>query len=66
VGDGRDRYTGGVGLGLTIVHRTIQLHGGTVRAANAPGGGLVVEMTLPAHTRTPSAPPKCYRRDPLT
>jgi len=28
--------------------RTIRLHGGTVRAANAPDGGLVVELTLPA------------------
>lgn len=47
VGDARDRGTGGVGLGLTIVDRTIRLHDGTVRAANAPGGGLVVELTLP-------------------
>jgi signal transduction histidine kinase len=48
LGDARDRGTGGVGLGLTIVDRTIRLHDGTVRAANAPGGGgLVVELTLP-------------------
>lgn len=47
VGDARERATGGVGLGLTIAHRTIRLHGGTVRAANAPDGGLVVELTLP-------------------
>jgi two-component system sensor histidine kinase CpxA len=48
VGEGRERRTGGVGLGLTIAHRTIRLHGGTVRAANAPDGGLVVELALPA------------------
>ena len=48
VGDARTRDAGGVGLGLTIVDRTVRLHGGTVRAANAPGGGLVVELTLPA------------------
>ena len=47
VGDARDRGTGGVGLGLTIVHRTIRLHDGTVHAGNAPGGGLIVELTLP-------------------
>jgi signal transduction histidine kinase len=47
VGDARDRGTGGVGLGLTIVHRTIRLHDGTVRAVNVPEG-LVVELTLPA------------------
>ena len=48
VGDARTRQAGGVGLGLTIVDRTIRLHHGTVSAANAPGGGLVVELTLPA------------------
>jgi len=48
VGDARTRSAGGVGLGLTIVDRTIRLHGGTVHAANAPGGGLVVELILPA------------------
>jgi two-component system sensor histidine kinase CpxA len=48
VGDARTRGAGGVGLGLTIVDRTIRLHHGTVSAANAPGGGLVVELTLPA------------------
>jgi two-component system sensor histidine kinase CpxA len=47
VGDARERGTGGVGLGLTIVHRTIRLHDGTVRAVNVPEG-LVVELTLPA------------------
>jgi two-component system sensor histidine kinase CpxA len=56
VGDARDRQTGGVGLGLTIADRTIRLHGGTVRAANAAGGGLVVEMSLPATTRVPRTP----------
>lgn len=55
VGDARDRHTGGVGLGLTIAHRTIRLHGGTVRAANAADGGLVVEMTLPVNRRAPRA-----------
>jgi len=48
VGDARTRSAGGVGLGLTIVDRTIRLHRGTVRAANAPGGGLIVELILPA------------------
>jgi len=47
VGDARERGTGGVGLGLTIVHLTIRLHGGTVRAANAADSGLVVELSVP-------------------
>jgi two-component system sensor histidine kinase CpxA len=51
VGDARDRTTGGTGLGLAITHRAVQLHGGTVRAANAPDGGLIVEIILPVTAR---------------
>ncbi len=61
VGDARDRQTGGVGLGLTIVHRTMRLHRGTVRAANAPGGGLVVELSLPIESRARSIPSLAVR-----
>jgi two-component system sensor histidine kinase CpxA len=53
VGDSRERLSGGVGLGLTIAHRTVRLHGGSVRAANAPDGGLVVELSLPAPRPAP-------------
>jgi signal transduction histidine kinase len=57
VSEAREHGTGGVGLGLTIAHRTVRLHGGGVRAANAQGGGLEVEIDLPAQTvlsrRTP-------------
>ncbi len=47
VADARDRQSGGVGLGLTIADRAVRLHGGTVRAENAPEGGLVVTLELP-------------------
>jgi two-component system sensor histidine kinase CpxA len=46
--DARGRQTGGVGLGLAITERAVRLHGGTVRAANRPEGGLEVEIRLPA------------------
>lgn len=46
VDDARDREAGGVGLGLAIAERAVRLHGGTVKAANAMGGGLVVTITL--------------------
>jgi two-component system sensor histidine kinase CpxA len=48
VGDARDRKQGGTGLGLAITERAARLHGGNVKAANAPGGGLIVTFDLPA------------------
>lgn len=47
VEDARDRQTGGTGLGLAIAARAVRLHGGTIKAANAADGGLIVEMRLP-------------------
>ncbi|MDQ3815636.1 MAG: ATP-binding protein, partial [Armatimonadota bacterium] len=49
-GGGRDRDSGGAGLGLAITERAVQLHGGSVRARNAPDGGLIVEIRLPLCT----------------
>jgi len=37
----------GFGLGLAIARRAVEAHGGTVRARNREGGGLVTEMSLP-------------------
>ena len=47
--------TGGTGLGLAITERAVQLHGGTITAANVPGGGLLVTMRLPMLPTTPAA-----------
>ena len=49
--DARNRQTGGVGLGLAITERTVRAHGGTVKAANRPEGGLIVEIRLPLTPR---------------
>jgi two-component system, OmpR family, phosphate regulon sensor histidine kinase PhoR len=43
-----DRDPGGTGLGLAIVRHLIELHGGSVSAANKPGGGAVFTIELPA------------------
>jgi two-component system sensor histidine kinase CpxA len=48
VAEARDRESGGIGLGLAITERAIRSHGGSVTACNAPGGGLLVELRLPA------------------
>lgn len=37
----------GVGLGLSIVRKYAERHGGTARAENAPGGGARVTVSLP-------------------
>jgi len=37
----------GHGLGLAIVQRVVRAHGGDIRANNADGGGLVVQLSLP-------------------
>jgi two-component system sensor histidine kinase MtrB len=44
--------TEGSGLGLAITTENVHLHGGTIRAANHPGGGAVftVELPLPEPT----------------
>src|SRR5690349_6282297 len=45
--DARDRQSGGgTGLGLAITERAVRMHGGEIAAANAPDGGLSVEMRL--------------------
>jgi two-component system sensor histidine kinase CpxA len=45
--DARDRQSGGgTGLGLAITERAVRMHGGTVEAKNAAGGGLAVELKL--------------------
>ncbi len=43
----RNRRTGGVGLGLAIVRRIMQRHGGHLAIANSPLGGAVVSTVWP-------------------
>ncbi|HSN93041.1 MAG TPA: HAMP domain-containing sensor histidine kinase [Anaeromyxobacteraceae bacterium] len=54
----------GTGLGLTIVRRIVEAHGGRVEAGDGPGGGAVFRMDLPlwpgatgAATRAPRPAP---------
>jgi len=47
VDEGRDRKSGGVGLGLAITRQALLTHGGTATAENHPDGGLVVRLELP-------------------
>ncbi|MGF6276176.1 two-component system OmpR family sensor kinase [Massilia sp. UYP11] len=44
----RDRATGGFGLGLSIAHKAVVLHGGTLRVESSPLGGARFVVRLPA------------------
>jgi two-component system, OmpR family, sensor kinase len=48
VAESRDRDTGGEGIGLAITAQVMKAHGGSATAANGPGGGLEVRLSLPA------------------
>jgi signal transduction histidine kinase len=49
----RGRTSGGVGLGLAIAKRAVELHRGLLRASNAHPG-LLVEIDLPAPAALPA------------
>lgn len=52
-----DRPAGGLGIGLTLVRRLAELHGGTAHAASAgPGQGTVITVVLPTtEARAPAS-----------
>jgi light-regulated signal transduction histidine kinase (bacteriophytochrome) len=51
----RDDYEG-TGIGLTLVRRIAERHGGTVSIDDAPGGGTRIAFTVPAGPARGSAP----------
>ncbi|MBP7746906.1 MAG: HAMP domain-containing protein [Phycisphaerae bacterium] len=55
VADARDRHSGGTGLGLAITAQAVRLHGGRISAENAPDGGLIVRIELPAAPGSPAS-----------
>jgi PAS domain S-box-containing protein len=57
---GTDRARGGLGLGLSLVHRLVALHGGTVAVASegiGRGTSFTVQLPLAPTPDTPMLPP---------
>jgi signal transduction histidine kinase len=48
-------HTGSLGLGLSLVKRIAEAHGGSVTAKNRPGGGAVVSLELAIAPPQPAA-----------
>ncbi len=64
VSEARERSSGGVGLGLSIAERTVKLHGGNIRAANAHDG-LLITIELPL-SGTPAPVQPALEKQPVT
>ena len=43
----RSRATGGIGLGLTLVKRIVDAHGGGIRVTSEVGAGTTARITVP-------------------
>ncbi|WP_395702705.1 ATP-binding protein [Aquabacterium sp.] len=48
--------SGGTGLGLAICRKIVVAHGGSIDAANAPGGGACFTLRLPARASAETMP----------
>jgi two-component system sensor histidine kinase PilS (NtrC family) len=50
-------FDGGTGIGMAIVYRIVQEHGGQLRVDTRPGGGTTITVELPANRPAPQSAP---------
>jgi signal transduction histidine kinase len=50
VDQSRTRSMGGSGLGLSIVHKIVEMHDGTISVFSEPGEGATFTVQLPVHS----------------
>jgi CheY-like chemotaxis protein len=55
---GSIEHYGGFGVGLWLVRRLVEAHGGEVAVTDAPGGGAQFVVRLPRHAPAPASKPK--------
>jgi signal transduction histidine kinase len=55
----------GTGIGLSICHKIVTQHGGTITAKSKPGEGatFIVMFPINAHQGIPGAPPKILSQE---
>jgi signal transduction histidine kinase len=60
----RTRSAGGTGLGLAIVRAVVDAHHGAVKARDASGGGVEIEIVLPGVTEVSDRPAAALQSSP--
>jgi PAS domain S-box-containing protein len=56
-GDAMSQSHGGIGLGIMMARKLMELHGGRIEIANRPGGGALVTLVFPASRQAAAEPP---------
>lgn len=65
-GGDSEKEKGGAGVGLAITDKAVRLHNGSVSARNRAGGGLLIEVRLPATSQAGPSASGFHAKTPLS